>query len=74
MVALQDEFADGKQAQEDKNGVECGAEESADHVQFSLLLVPFVASTTSEAGLTVTSNQRVPGNRRVNEHTGSSSV
>jgi hypothetical protein len=39
--ALQDEFADGKQEQEDKNGVEFGAEESLDHEQFSLSLVWF---------------------------------
>jgi hypothetical protein len=36
MAALQDEFADGKQEQEDKNGVEFGGEESVDHEQFSL--------------------------------------
>jgi hypothetical protein len=39
MAALQDKSADGKQEQEDKNWVEFGAEESADHEQFSLLLV-----------------------------------
>jgi hypothetical protein len=36
VAALQDEFADGEQEQEDKNGVEFGAEESVDHEQFSL--------------------------------------
>jgi hypothetical protein len=36
MTALQDEFADGKQEQEDKNGVEFGGEESVDHERFSL--------------------------------------
>jgi hypothetical protein len=36
MAALQDEFADGKQEQEDKNRVEFGGEESVDHEQFSL--------------------------------------
>jgi hypothetical protein len=35
MAALQDEFPDGKQEQEDKNGVEFGGEESVDHVHFS---------------------------------------
>ena len=39
LAALQDEFADGKQEQEDKNGVEFGAEESVDHEQFPLSLV-----------------------------------
>jgi hypothetical protein len=39
MAALQDEFADGKQEQEDNNEVEFGAEESVDHEQFSLSLV-----------------------------------
>jgi hypothetical protein len=41
MAALQDEFADGKQEQEDQNGVEFGAEESVDHEQFPLSLVWF---------------------------------
>jgi hypothetical protein len=36
MATLQDEFPDGKQEQEDKNGVEFGGEESVDHEQFSL--------------------------------------
>jgi len=36
MAALQDEFADGKQEQQDKNGVEFAGEESVDHEQFSL--------------------------------------
>jgi hypothetical protein len=31
MAALQDEFSDGKQEQEDKNRAEFGAEQSADH-------------------------------------------
>ena len=38
MAALQDEFSDGKQEQEDKNRVEFGAEQSADHEYLSLLL------------------------------------
>jgi hypothetical protein len=36
VAALQDEFADGKQEKNDKNGVEFGGEESVDHEQFSL--------------------------------------
>jgi hypothetical protein len=36
LATLQDEFADGKQEQEDKNGVEFGGKESVDHEQFSL--------------------------------------
>jgi hypothetical protein len=36
VAALQDKFADGKQEQEDKNGIEFGGEESVDHEQFSL--------------------------------------
>ena len=36
MAALQDEFPDRKQEQEDKNGVEFGGKESVDHEQFSL--------------------------------------
>jgi hypothetical protein len=35
IAALQDKSADGKQKQEDKNGVEFGAEKSTDHEQFS---------------------------------------
>jgi hypothetical protein len=36
VAALQDEFADGKQEQEDKNRIEFGGEESVDHEHFSL--------------------------------------
>jgi hypothetical protein len=36
VAALQDEFADGKQEQQDKNGVEFAGEESVDHEKVSL--------------------------------------
>jgi hypothetical protein len=36
LAALQHEFPDGQQEQEDKNGVELGGEESVNHEQFSL--------------------------------------
>jgi hypothetical protein len=89
IAALQDEFADGKQEQEDKDGVEFGSEESVDHEQFPLSLVRFCGVMISGVGSTQerrptysatrlrrpgTSNQRVPGNRPVNEHTEPTSV
>jgi hypothetical protein len=90
MAALQDEFTHGKQEQEDKNGVELGAEESVDHEQFPLSLVWFCGfhdlggwvqlksgdSTYSATRLRWpgTSNRRVPIIARVNEHTEPTSV
>jgi hypothetical protein len=47
VAALQDEFADGKQEQQDKNGVEFAGEESLNHEQFSY---PRVDEHTEPAG------------------------
>jgi hypothetical protein len=44
VAALQDEFADGKQEQQDKNGVEFGGEESLNHEQFSYRRVMSIPS------------------------------
>jgi hypothetical protein len=85
MAALQNEHADGKQEQEDKNGVEFVAEESMDHERFSLSLVWFCSFHDPRGGqerrlnlfrdLTPpakTSNHNVPA--CVNEHTEPASV
>jgi hypothetical protein len=57
MAALQDEFPDGKQEQEDKNGVEFGGEESVDHEQFSPSPASFCGFHDRPPG---TSNYSVP--------------
>jgi hypothetical protein len=85
VAALQDEFADGKQEQEDKNGVEFGGEESVDHEQFSLSPAWFcsfhdLAGGSTQERLLLDSARPEPLitvfriNPRVNEHTEPASV